>query len=154
MVVSKILNSAVRDVEMFCVSSGIRTSIVCLSVDPGSVLDYVASSGGLIEQLKRIWKEALLACCRCYPGICFERLKKPAINFVGELLVTVCWVLRICFRIFNAPSCLLFELISDIGVEYDVRLLEHSTSFIPFGVERPSDSMVKSADLNLSFANL
>jgi len=89
----------------------ILTSIVSLSVDPGSVLDYVASSGGLIEQLKRIWKEALVASSRYYPGICLERLKKPAINFVGELLVTVCWVLPICFRIFNEPSCLSFELI-------------------------------------------
>jgi hypothetical protein len=132
----------------------VLTSIVCLSVDPGSVLDCVASSGGLIEQLKRIWKEALVACCRYYPGICLERLKKPAINFVGELLVTVCWVLPIYFRIFSEPSCLSFELISDIGVEYNVRLLEHSTSFIPFGVERPSDGMVKGEDLNLSFANL
>ena len=52
------------------------TCIVCLSVDPGSVLDYVASGGGLIEQLERIWKEAFVACSRYYPGICLERLKK------------------------------------------------------------------------------
>jgi hypothetical protein len=130
------------------------TCIVCLSVDTGFVLDYVASGGGLIEQLKRIWKEAFVACSRYYPGICLERLKKPAIYFVGELLVTICWVLRICFRIFNAPSCLSFKFISDIGVEYNVRLSEHSASFIPFGVEGPSDGVVKSAGLNLSYANL
>jgi len=125
-----------------------------LSVDPGSVLDYAASSGGLIEQLKRIWKEAFVACSRYCHGICLERLKNPTIDFVGELLVTVCWVLPMCFRMFNAPSRMSFELISDIDVEYNVRLLEHSTSFIPFGVERPKDGVVKSADLNLSFANL
>ena len=112
--------------------------LYCLFVEPGSVLDCVASSGGLIEQMERIWKEALVACSRYYPGICLKRLKKPAINFVGELLVTVCWVLPKCFRIFNEPSCLPFDLISDIGVEYNVSLFEHSTSFIPFGVERPS----------------
>jgi hypothetical protein len=106
---------------------------------PGSVLDYVASSGGLIEQLERIWKEAFVACSRYYPGFCLERVKKPAINLSGGLLVTVCWVLPVCFRMFKVPSCLSFELISDIGVEYNVRLLEHSTSVISFGVERPSD---------------
>jgi len=131
------------------------TCIVCLSVDPGSVLDYMASGGGLIEQLERIWKEAFVACSRYYPGICLERLKKkPAIDFVGELLVTVCWILPICFRIFNAPSCLSFEFISDIGVEYNVPLSEHSASLIPFGVEGQSDGAVKSAGLNLSYANL
>lgn len=57
----------------------------------------------------------------------------------GELLVTVCWVLSIRFRISIAPSCLSFELISDIGVEDNVPLLERSTRFIPFGVERPSE---------------
>jgi hypothetical protein len=130
------------------------TCIVCLSVDPGSVLAYVASSGGLIGQLERILKEAFVACSRYYPGICLERLKKPAINFVGELLVTFCWVLPICFRIFNSLSCLSFEFISDVGVECKVRLSEHTASFIPFGVEGPSDGVVKSAGLNLSYANL
>lgn len=115
------------------------TCIFCLSVDPFSVLDYVASSGGLIEQLERIWKEAFLACSRYYPGFCLQRVKKPAINLTGELLVTVCWVLPIRFRMSNTPPCLSFEFISDTGVEYNVRLLEHSKSFIPFGVERPCD---------------
>ena len=71
----------------------------------------------------------------------FREAENPAINLSGELLVTVCWVSPICFRIFNALSCLSFELtaISDIGMECNVRLLEHNTSFIPLGVERPSD---------------
>lgn len=35
--------------------------IVCLSVKSGSVLDNVASNGGLIEQLEIIRKEAFVA---------------------------------------------------------------------------------------------
>lgn len=68
-----------------------------------------------------------------------EAEKKTRDKFVRELLVTVCWVLPIRFRIFDAPSCLSFETISDTGMEYNVRLLERSTSFVPFGVERPSE---------------
>jgi hypothetical protein len=80
------------------------TCIDCLSVDSSSVLGDVASNGGLIEQLERIWKEAFVACSRDYSGICLERLKKTTINLSGEFLVTVCSVLPVCVRIFNAPS--------------------------------------------------
>jgi hypothetical protein len=43
-------------------------------------LDYIASDGRMIDELERIWKKAVMAYSRYYPGILLEGLRNTAEN--------------------------------------------------------------------------
>jgi hypothetical protein len=51
--------------------------------DSVSKLGYIVLNDGMIEELKMIWKEAVVASSRYYPSICLEGLRETTENLSG-----------------------------------------------------------------------